>query len=125
MLRKTPLLMNNYAETYQNWNCVLFSTLLCCWELGVGTSRRTVVSDGHDWTRLSDYTVYIGLIFPRFLGTSYPLPLFHCLISILLFPCEGFWENTRARACTSSPFSIDYRHIQWNLLSSGIHTLLW
>ena len=28
--------------------------------------------------------------------SSYFLPLFNCLISILLFPCASVWENTRA-----------------------------
>ena len=34
--------------------------------------------------------------FPHLFSSSYLLPLFHCLISILLFPCAGVWENTRA-----------------------------
>ena len=34
--------------------------------------------------------------FPHLFSASYLLPLFHCLISILLFPCAGVWENTRA-----------------------------
>ena len=34
--------------------------------------------------------------FPQSFSSSYFLPLFHCLISILLFPCASVWENTRA-----------------------------
>ena len=34
--------------------------------------------------------------FPHLFSSSYLLPLFQCLISILLFPCAGVWENTRA-----------------------------
>ena len=34
--------------------------------------------------------------FPHLFSCSYFLPLFHCLISILLFPCGGAWEDTRA-----------------------------
>ena len=33
--------------------------------------------------------------FPHSFSSSYFLPLFHCLISILLFPCASVWENTR------------------------------
>ena len=34
--------------------------------------------------------------FPHSFSSSYFLPLFHCLISILLFPFASVWENTRA-----------------------------
>ena len=34
--------------------------------------------------------------FPQSFSSSYFLPLFHCLISLLLFPCSSVWENTRA-----------------------------
>ena len=34
--------------------------------------------------------------FPHSFSSSYFLPLFHCLISILLFPCTSVWENTLA-----------------------------
>ena len=41
--------------------------------------------------------------FPYLFSSSYLLPLFHCLISILLFPCAGVWEK---HSCMSSSFSI-------------------
>ena len=69
--------------------------------------RLTVVSDGRDWIRQSDWT---GLLFFRIRCTSFlnhsPLLtffLFHCLISILLFPCASVWKK---HLCVSSPFSI-------------------
>ena len=85
------------------------------------TSRRTVVSD---CTRQSDRT---GLLFFRVrctfsirsFSSSYFLPLFHCLIFNLLFPCASVWENTRALV-PHFP-----QHTEWNLLSSGTNTLLW
>ena len=52
-------------------------------------------------------------------SSSYFLPLFHCLISILLFPRASGWENTAAWV------PISYSHTEWNLLSSGTNTLLW
>ena len=36
---------------------------------------------------------------------SYPLFLFHCLISFLLFRCPSVWENTRS--CMTSTFPIE------------------
>ena len=35
-------------------------------------------------------------LFPHSFSSSYLLPLFHCLISILLFPCASVQENTCA-----------------------------
>ena len=51
-------------------------------------------------------------------SSSYFLPLFHCLIPILLFPDASVWENTGA-------FPISSSHTEWNLLSSGTNTLSW
>ena len=84
------------------------------------TSRRTVVSDGRDdstkWLdRTSSFSCPL-YFFPHSFSFSYFLPLFHCLILILLFPCASVWENTRA----SVPHS--YSHTEWNLLSSGTNT---
>ena len=63
------------------------------------TSRRIVVSDGRDdSTKWLDRTYFLcpRYFFPHLFSSSYLLPLFHYLISILLFPCAGVWENTRA-----------------------------
>ena len=49
-------------------------------------------------------------------------PVFHCLISILLFPYAGVWENTRA---WQHEFPISYSHTELNFFSSGTNTLLW
>ena len=58
--------------------------------------------------------------FPHSFSSSYFLPLFHCLISILLFPCASVCGKILVHE-----FSIFYSHTEWNLLSSGTNTLLW
>ena len=74
------------------------------WRHTYWTSWRTVVSDEErDRTRLSDFgqfgrryffvpTLLLSTFVSLFL---YPLPLFLCLISILLFSCASVRENTR------------------------------
>ena len=46
--------------------------------------------------------------FPYSFFSSYLLPLFLCLISILMFPCPSVRENTRAWVELSSQFSMPY-----------------
>ena len=47
-----------------------------------------------DWTGL----IFLSPLyfFPQLFSSFYFLPLFHCLISILLFECACVLENTRA-----------------------------
>ena len=58
--------------------------------------------------------------FPHSFSSSYSLPLFHCVISILLFPCESVWEKILMHE-----FPIFYSHTEWNMFSSVTNTLLW
>ena len=55
------------------------------------TDVTTLQGDWHDF-----FLSCPRYFFPHLFSSSYVLPLFHCLISILLFPCTGVWENTRA-----------------------------
>ena len=52
---------------------------------------------GHDKvTELGIFVSYLLYFFPHSFCSFYYLPLFYCLISILLFPCVSVRENTRA-----------------------------
>ena len=83
-----------------------------------GVSWVTDVTGHEKW---QDRTVFSSLLylFKQSFCSSYFLPLFHYLITILLFPCASVWENTRAWV------PIFYSHSEWNLLSSGTNALVW
>ena len=53
-------------------------------------------TDCREWRTWLDF-------FPQSFSSFYFLPLFHCHISILLFPCASVWGK---HSCMSSPFSI-------------------
>ena len=91
---------------------------------GWWTSRRTVVSDWRDWTRLSDWTGLLFFVSAVLLSTFIPLFLPSSSVSLSYFnlavPMRGcFWKHS----CMSSSFSIAI--LNGNLLSSGTNTLLW
>ena len=74
----------------------LWTQSSCKSKSDVHIRRRTDVT-GQDKATWQDF-VFSGPLyfFPHSFSSSYFLPLFHYLISILLFPGAGVWENTRA-----------------------------
>ena len=83
------------------------------------------VSDGRGWaaglsgrdkvTGVDFYFLCPLYFFPHSFSSSYFLPLFHCLISSLLFPCSSVWENL------IHEFPIFYNHT--DLLLNGTCSL--
>ena len=125
LLRYTPspiippvtslLLVICYVIDYQNFLCELsknnlihdLNTILYTHISVNSWSSRWWFQGGYWLSWVTDVTTlqsdWTGLLFlcrryffPHLFYSSYFLPLFHCLISILPFPCAGVWENTRA-----------------------------
>ena len=83
----------------------------------LGTSRRTVVSDGRDWTRQSDWTGLICFMFAGLLSSIILLFLLSSAVSLSYFNFA-----VPIRKCLGTlvhEFPIFYSHTEWNLLSSG------
>ena len=89
------------------------------------TSRRTVLSDGRDWTWQSDFTGLLFFVSVVLLSAT----ILHFVLSFFVWLSylnltvpmrKYFWKHS----CMHE-FSIFYSHTKWNLLSSGTNTLLW
>ena len=87
------------------------------------TSRRTVSTDGRNWTRQSDFT---GHLFFHVRCTSFhnhsPLLTFFCCFIVLFQSCCS--QAQVFGKTLVHEFPISYSHTEWNLLSSGTNTLL-
>ena len=71
------------------------------------TSRRTVVSDGRDWTRQSDWTGLLFFVSAVLLSTFILLFLLSSSISLSYFNLAGPMRKCLGKhSCMSSPFPI-------------------
>ena len=75
----------------------------CHWLTWLDTTKW--LESGQDFF----FSCLLYYFFPYSFSSSYFLPLFHCLISILLFPCASVWENSSSML---HEFPIFYSHTE-------------
>ena len=103
---KTPLHEFSILYSHTEWNLFSSGTNTLLWwrawyqKLNKLPDRLSWVTDltGQDKVTGPDFFFSCPLYFLHSFSSSYLefLPRFHCPISMLLSPCVGVWENTRA-----------------------------